>query len=171
MSNQRGIIYDQRYTHFITFSVDRRWRLLDHDHAKRIGLGWLGEALDQYLAWCVGFVVMLDHVHVLIWLAKTGQLSAFIHSWKGRSSLALREWYRQHAAESIRHFGEGDRFWQPKYYSFEIDQRPKLDEKLQDMHDNRARAGIVQRDADWKWSSAGWSESRRWVGDPIYGVN
>ena len=39
MANKRRIVDDQLYTHFITFSVYRRRRLLDNDHAKQILLG------------------------------------------------------------------------------------------------------------------------------------
>ena len=67
-------------------------------------------------------------------------------------------------------FGEGDRFWQPKYYSFEIFSRQKLEEKLNYMHLNPVRAGLVQRAVDWRWSSARWYEWSRTVGVPIQWV-
>ncbi|MFN0198835.1 MAG: transposase, partial [Planctomycetaceae bacterium] len=119
MGTKRRIVDDQLYVHFITFSVYRRRRLLDHEQSKRIVLGWLNEVLNQYQAICVGFVVMPNHVHALIWFPKTGQLSSFIHSWKRRSSIALRDWYRKHSPNYFAEFCEGERFWQPKYYAFE----------------------------------------------------
>ncbi len=38
MPRRRRIIDDRLYAHFVTFSVCRRRRLLDHDHPKRIVL-------------------------------------------------------------------------------------------------------------------------------------
>ena len=38
MPTRRQIIDDRLYAHFVTFSVYRRRRLLDHDHPKRAGL-------------------------------------------------------------------------------------------------------------------------------------
>ena len=167
MRPKRRIADDEPFAHFVTFSVDRRRRLLDHDHAKRILLGVLNEQLDAFDARCQGFVVMPDHVHAIVWLPETGQLSRFMHGWKRMSSFHIREWYRTSAAEYFQGFGKGDRFWTPKYYSFEIYSQRKLEEKLEYMHLNPVRAGLVARAIDWKWSSARWYELRRSVGVPI----
>src|SRR5262249_16675059 len=81
MSNRR--IYDDAlYAHFITFSCDRRRRLLDHDHPKRVVLDVLDAQLTHQSARCVGFVIMPDHVHAIVWFPETGQLSRFVHEWK-----------------------------------------------------------------------------------------
>jgi putative transposase len=114
---------------------------------------------------------MPDHVHAIIWFPKTGQLSGFMHEWKRRSSLNVRAWYRQAAPEYVRDFGEGDKFWQPKYYAFEIYTRRKLEEKLTYMHLNPVRKGLVERAIDWKWSSARWYELQRTVGVSIEWVD
>ena len=167
MSTRRQIIDDQLYAHFLTFSVCRRRRLLDHDQPKRILLGVLNEELRQWEALCVGFVIMPDHVHGIIWLPQTGQLSGFMHGWKRKSSFHIRSWYRREKARYFEGFGEGDRFWQPKYYSFEIYGTSKLEEKLQYIHENPVRAGLVERPTDWKWSSARWYQWRPTVGVPI----
>jgi len=64
--NGRRIIDDQLYSHFVTFSVERRRRLLDHDHLKQIILGVLTHQLQTFDARCVGFVIMPNHVHAVI---------------------------------------------------------------------------------------------------------
>lgn len=66
ISNKRRITEDKLYCHFITFSVFRRRRLLDHDHPKRIVLGVFNFVLEKHQARCVGFVLMPNHVHVLV---------------------------------------------------------------------------------------------------------
>jgi putative transposase len=170
MQDRRRIVDDEFYAHFVTFSVFRRRRLLDHDHPKRIVLGVVNEELEQHTARCVGFVVMPDHVHAIVWFPTTGQLSRFMHGWKRKSSFHIRAWYRRGEARYFEGFGEGDRFWQPKYYPFEIYSRFKLEEKLQYMHDNPVRAGLVHQATEWKWSSARWYEWRRSVGVPIHWV-
>jgi putative transposase len=76
-------IDDALYVHFITFSCYHRRRHLDHDQPKRILLGVLNEELVKWEARCVGFVVMPDHVHALIWFSKTGQLSRFMQHVEG----------------------------------------------------------------------------------------
>ena len=163
----RRIIDDALYAHFLTFSCDHRRRLLDHDHPKRVVLGVLCEQLANQSATCVGFVVMPDHVHAVVWFPRAGQLSRFVHEWKRRSSSTIRAWYREKAARYFEDVEQGDRFWQPKYYAFAIFTRAKLEEKLSYMHLNPVRAGLVARGMDWPWSSARWYESSRSVGVPI----
>ena len=167
MCSHRQTIDDQLFAHFVTFSVYRHRRLLDHDRPKRILLGVLSEELEQHKASCAGFVVMPDHVHAILWFPIAGLLARFMHGWKRKSSFHVREWYRGNAANYFDGFGEGDRFWQPKYYAFEIYETAKLEEKLRYMHENPVRAGLVRHATDWKWSSARWYEHRQPVGVPI----
>jgi putative transposase len=164
MADRRRTYDDELYVHFVTFSVYRRRRLLDHDHPKRIVLGVLNEQLEILPAKCLGFVLMPDHVHALVWFPQPGQLRKFVHEWKRLSSYYVRQWYRTTAPNYVREFGEGVRFWQPKYYAFEIERREKLEEKLNYIHLNPVRTGLVARAVDWPWSSARWYEQRRSVG-------
>ena len=108
----------------------RRRRLLDHDQTKRILLGVLNEQLGGLHAHCLGFVVMPDHVHAMVWFRRAGELSRFMHGWKRISSFRIRQWYRSQSARYLESSGEGDRFGQPKDYSFEIYGRGKLVEKI-----------------------------------------
>jgi len=167
MSTRRQIVDDCLYAHFVTFSVYRRRRLLDHDQAKRIVLSVLNEELCQRNALCVGFVIMPDHVHAIVWFPETGQLSGFMHEWKRKSSFHIRAWYRRGDEHYFNGFDEGDRFWQPKHYSFEILQRSKVEEKLDYMHHNPVRAGLVERSTLWRWSSARWYAWKQTGGVPI----
>ncbi len=142
---KRTIADDQKYVHFVTFSCYRRRRLFDLDHPKKILLGVLNHQLEQMKAKCVGFVVMPDHVHALIWLPETGQLSRFMHGWKRMSSFNIRRWYEESGSGYFGKLEMGKCFWQPKYYSFSIYFRRKLKEKLDCIHLNPARAGLVER--------------------------
>ncbi|RLS39685.1 MAG: hypothetical protein DWH81_08050 [Planctomycetota bacterium] len=90
-----------------------------------------------------------------------------MHEWKRTSSLNTRKWYREQADHYAARFGEGDRFWQPKYYAVEIYSRQKLEEKLVYMHQNPVRAGLVEHPTQWLWSSARWYLEGRSVGLPI----
>lgn len=49
MSTRRRIVDEALYVHFVTFSVDRRRKLLDHDHSKRIILGVWPRRSKQHL--------------------------------------------------------------------------------------------------------------------------
>ena len=161
-------IYDQQlFAHFVTFGVDRRRQLLDHDHPRRILLGILNEELEVRGGRCVGFVIMPDHFHAVVWFAQTGQLSAFMQQLKRKSSFHIRNWYREHAPHYGADVDETAAFWQAKYHAFEIYGRQKLEEKLTYMHQNPVRAKLVTCTTDWAWSSARWYASMQPVGIPI----
>lgn len=101
MSDKRQRFADQRYVFFVTFSVYKRRRLLDLDQPKRILLGVLNHLLDSLEARCIGFVLMPDHVHALIWLPNPEDLTRFLHGWKRMSSFRIREWYAAHAEHRL----------------------------------------------------------------------
>ena len=74
----RAVYDDESHAHYVTFSCYRRRRLLDDDRAKRVVLGVLNAQLASRKASCVGFVVMPDHVHAIVWFPIPGQLSVFM---------------------------------------------------------------------------------------------
>jgi len=153
--------YDESlYTHFITFSCYHRRRLLDHDQPKRIFLGVLNVVREK-------FVLMPDHVHLLIWFPQPQQLSRFIQQLKSRSSTQLKRFVREHLTRYAAQVDNDDPVWQVRFHSFEVYSLEKLAEKLAYMHMNPVRAGLVKRTIDWPWSSARWYEERRTVGLPI----
>lgn len=106
----RRIIGHELYVRFVTFSVCRPRKLLKIDHAQRILFAWLNDVLHQYQATCVGFKSMPDHVHARIWFPKSGQLGRLMHRGKPRSSIALRDCYRQVSPNDAADSEEGDRF-------------------------------------------------------------
>ena len=61
-------VYDtQKHIHFVTFSCYKRRKHLQHDQAKRIVIGTMGSRLAMQQGLCLGFVIMPDHVHALLW--------------------------------------------------------------------------------------------------------
>ena len=170
MSDKRRQFTDQRYVFFLTFSVFRRRKLLDLDHPKRIVLGVLNHQLEQMQGKCIGFVIMPNHVHALLWLPDSKDLQRFVHGWKRMSSFNIRKWYTDHSPNYFEGFGLGDRFWQPKSYCFHIDSEAKIHEKLEYMHLNPQKAGLVECAIDWRWSSARWYSEQRSVGVPMHWV-
>jgi len=45
------------------------------------------------------------------------------------------------------------RFWQRRYYDFNVYSRAKVQEKLHYMHANPVKEKLVQHPGDWPWSS------------------
>jgi putative transposase len=72
-------VYDcQGHAHFVTFSCYKRRRFLDDNRAKGIVLHFLAEELKKSNGSCIGYVIMPDQVHALIYFKEPGMISRFI---------------------------------------------------------------------------------------------
>jgi len=158
VNSQPGLLF------FVTLSCYRRRGLLDSDRAGRVVIGHLGSKLAQRNGLCLGFVVMPDHVHALIWFPETRQHSPFMNEWKGQSSHVLKKLFQTEFPNDTSQFDESDPIWQARYDGFNIWSRKKVAEKLDYMHMNPVRAGLVERAVDWRWSSARWYIDHKSVG-------
>ncbi len=163
----RVIADKELHAHFVTFSCYRRRRLLDDDAAKRIVLDVLNSLLASRKALCLGFVVMPNHVHAILWFPTPGQLSVFMQQWKRLTSHRLRLLVRNRFVHYAEKTGPDDPFWQSKYYPFNLYTEPKIWQKLKYMHKNPVRAGLVAQPCDWVFSSARRYEQCLSVGVPI----
>ncbi len=167
MTRRRRIFEDQSYVHFVTFSCYKRRHLLAHESICKIILGNLDRQLNRFAAACHGFVLMPDHVHVLLQFQEPGQLASFLQQWKQQASFHARKAITESLPELSRALATGDPFWQPGYYDFPIESKEKYLEKLDYSHQNPVRAGLVKHAAAYRWSSARWYELRKFAGVTI----
>jgi putative transposase len=127
--------------HFITFSCYRRAPLLGSEGARDTFVITLEKVRRWYGFYLTGFVVMPEHVHLLLSEPERGNLAVVLQMLKQIVSQKLNE----RATTS---------FWQPRYYDFNVWRESKLTEKLDYVHQNPVQRGLVARPEDWKWSSA-----------------
>ncbi len=161
-------VYDkERHAHFLAFSCYKRRRLLDADRAKKIVLGVLNSQLSRQQGRCVGFVVMPNHVHAIVWFPADDQISEFVKEWKKRSSVQIKRLLRTSLVSYGRTINEDDPVWQAGFYDFNIYSPRKLREKLVYMHNNPVAEGLVTDASEWPWSSARYYEHRRPVAVPV----
>jgi putative transposase len=166
MANRR--IFDaDHHAQFVTFSCFRRRRLVDHPRVRDEFVKITSEKLRNHHGICCGFVVMPNHVHAIVWFAAAGVLSSFMKSWKQTTSLRLKRVLRGVAPNYTDKLSPDEPFWQPKYYPFNLYGARKAREKLDYMHLNPVRAGLVDRAVDWRWSSAAHYENGLDVGIPL----
>ena len=152
-------IYGFGHLHFLTFSCYRRLPLLGSARARNVFVEVLGEARRAYDFKLVGYVVMPEHVHLLISEPIRGNPSIILKMLKQRVSRRLRAQTRRSAPEGQRSFafahGEAAprQFWQRRFYDFNVWSRKKKIEKLNYMHMNPVKRGLVKNPKDWPWSS------------------
>jgi putative transposase len=125
--------------HFITFSCYRRQLFLDTPRAKYIFERSLEIIRRKYGLFIIGYVVMPEHVHLLLTEPERSNLAAALQALKQSVSQQL-----------IGHHGH---FWQTRYYDFNVFSTAKRIEKLKYIHRNPVKRGLVARPEDWPWSS------------------
>ena len=110
-------VYDtQKHIHFVTFSCYKRRKHLQHDQAKRIVIGTMGRRLAMQQGLCLGFVIMPDHVHALLWFPETLQLSQFMSKWKELTSKTLKTILSDRFPNYWSQIDSSEPIWQPRYY-------------------------------------------------------
>jgi putative transposase len=129
-----------RDLHFITFSCYRRSPKLGTPSARAQFEHSLEETRIRYCFGVLGYVVMPEHVHLLVGEPQTALLATALQALKQSVSrtLALRQ---------------AEPFWQARYYDFNVWTDGKRIEKLRYMHRNPLARGLVSRPEDWEWSS------------------
>ena len=142
--------YGKGDLHFITFSCYRRMPLLNTARARDLFVEELTKVLDEMKFRLLGYVVMPNHVHLLISepagvtpsVALRKLKLGFSRSFRGREKLLSSE-------RPLRSF------WQARFYDFNVYSKGKRTEKLNYMHANPVIRHLVEHPRDWPWSS--WS--------------
>ena len=152
--------YGKGDLHFLTFSCYRRLPLLKTVRARNLFVRELARVRAEYGFLLVGYVVMPEHVHLLISEPKKGTPSTVLQMLKQRVSQKLRAKRRDTCGKQLRLAFPGQAenprsFWQARFYDFNVYTSGKKREKLEYMHRNPVTRGLVEHPKDWPWSS--WS--------------
>ena len=151
----------RRYTgqgqlHFITFCCYQRRALLGRATARTLTMKILGEVRDRYGFALIGYVLMPEHVHLLMSEAPGTSPAKVVQVFKQRVARRLRGKSRAAKGQLALRFvedGELRRFWQRRYYDFNVYSEKKLREKLDYMHANPVKEKLVSHPREWPWSS------------------
>jgi len=126
--------------HFLTFSCYRRLPLLASPSAYAVFEQELELVRQRYEFVVAGYVLMPDHVHLLVSEPRSTSLATVLQILKQRTSSKLKS-------------SADPQFWQRRYYDFNVWNEDKTPEKLRYMHRNPVRRGLVAKPEDWLWSS------------------
>lgn len=120
----------------------------------------LGQVRSRYGFRLFGYVVMPEHVHLLISEPDRGTPSSVLQVLKQKVSRALRREIPKGVLGQLSlRFGADETaaptLWQRRFYDFNVWSTEKVLEKLEYMHENPVKRKLVLRAKDWPWSS--WS--------------
>jgi len=141
--------------HFITWSCYRRLPLLDTGQARDLVLMVLELMRERYRFVVIGYVVMPEHVHLLISEPQIGNPSTVVQAVKlGFLRRVMSGQQNPHVSRKTRDMGHPpNHFWQRRFYDFNVWSQPKEIEKLKYIHRNPVVRGLVEKPDDWRWSS------------------
>jgi putative transposase len=123
--------------HFITFGCYHRFQRLNTAAACELLERSFEKMRLGYDFVVSGYVVMPEHVHLLVSEPKEALLSKAIQALKLSVSVQSRE----------------RPFWQARYYDFNVNNEEKRVEKLRYMHRNPVKRCLVEKPEQWAWSS------------------
>ena len=120
----------------------------------------LGSVREKYGFRLLGYVVIPEHVHLLMSEPRKGTPSTVLQMLKQRMARNVRRRKKivgngQLAFGFTREEAEPRAFWQARFYDFNVYSEGKRKEKLNYMHANPVIRGLVKHPRDWLWSS--WS--------------
>ena len=110
----------------------------------------------------LGFVVMPDHLHLLIWPEGKSSISAIMRDFKKYTAVRLirqaKVEHKQDWLTAFRDAGEKtgrstNKIWQDSYWDTIVYSQKMLREKLNYIHRNPVRAGLVKEVGHYPYSS------------------
>src|SRR5579863_8969238 len=125
--------------HFITFSCFHRLPLLVTPGAKEAVEAELELVRARHQARIYAYVLMPEHVHLLVNEPQRILLAQFLKAVKQVTSRKLK--------------GGREKLWQDRYYDSNVRGERARGEVIRYIHRNPVERGLVDRPEDWAWSS------------------
>jgi len=141
--------YGAGYLHFITSSCYQRRPLLGSKRRRDLFLNLLEQVRRRYRFVVLGYVVMPEHIHLLLGEPERGNPSTVMQVLKQRFAHALLRTPRRPRVQLQSSLWDttlpAEHIWQRRFYDFVVWSQPKIEEKLRYMHYNPVHRGLVQR--------------------------
>jgi len=139
---------------FVTFGCHDQQCLLSDISAKKILVSQINNAREKYRFKIFGYVIMPDHVHLVIYPPEGMKLGLVMREIKSKTA---REYFA-----SIKKEPEGKRvFWQKRCYDHNCRSVGAVWEKIKYCHKNPVRRGLVADPGGYIWSSFNWYQGER----------
>jgi putative transposase len=125
--------------HFITFSCFHRFPRLEAAGAREVVEAVLEETRARHQARIYAYVLMPEHVHLLVNEPSQIMLAQFLKAVKQVTSRKLR--------------GPHKKFWQDRYYDSNVRGESDRSEVIRYIHRNPVERGLVAKPEQRPWSS------------------
>ncbi len=150
--------------HELTFSCFQQFAFLNQDRTRQWLIDALNSARQKSSIDLWAYVIMPDHVHLLVYPripgTKLGPIAGTIKESVARRAIKYLETNSPNWLSKIT-VREGNRvrrrFWQPGGgFDRNVLEISTLQRMINYIHDNPVRRGLVKKPENWEWSSARW---------------
>ena len=142
---------------YLTCSCYRRLPLFQNDKIKDAFTTYLGKSRDRLAFNLYAWVVMPEHLHILLKPAPRQDVSQVLRGIKAGFAKTTIERWRELDAPILGRITDSSgraRFWQTGGgYDRNVFTEKQLVQKIGYIHHNPVRRGLVDRPGDWLWSS------------------
>ena len=166
--SSRYKVHDDQMPYFVTSTVIGWIDALSREVYKEIVCKSLKHCMDEKGLRLHAWVIMPNHFHLIISAAPGFRLSNIMRDLKKFTSKRIVAEIAENPEESRKKWmlnmfeyagknnnsNEEYQFWQQDYHPVVLDTPEKLQQRLNYLHENPVRTGIVWRAEDYKYSSA-----------------
>lgn len=141
--------------HYVTLNIRERRRAFCRDSHAILALEELRYSCDAFPGKLVAYVVMPDHIHFVAGI-DDGRLSVFLAQFKSAVTKSIEQLAQQENDAKVLHWLHKDghpNLWQEGKHSFHLWSGYMIRQKINYIHNNPVRAGLVERPGDYLWSS------------------
>jgi putative transposase len=158
--------YGHNDLHYVTASTYRRMRVFDSQRFKLKFIRTLDDLRTELDFKIPGYVLMPEHCHLLIWPGAAANASQIMQKLSERTANFILRNLRKNlefpwcqkmlkgfALPPTVHHHAHYRVWNRRGYDMNIWSEKKRVEKIDYMHNNPVKRGLVAQPGDWPWSS------------------
>jgi putative transposase len=150
------------YCHFVTVKTNQNRRIFSFDQAAELLILTIYEGRDKLNFKLIGFVVMPDHIHLMLVPNKRNTISDVMRHIKGRFSRRYNLLSRGMNSPGYGAVGgrSGNsslpvpKIWQESFYDHVIRNENEFLQRLNYIHVNPVRAGLTDTPEKYRFSSA-----------------
>jgi REP-associated tyrosine transposase len=158
--------YGENDLHFLTTTVYRRTQIFNSERFKRQFVATLAELRAELGFRLLGYVLMPEHFHLLLWPSERANPSQIMQKLEGRTARFILKTLRQNgqhawcgrmlgrfALPATVHDEASYREWQRRFYDMKVWSEKKRSQELNYMHNNPVKRRLVNSPGEWPWSN------------------
>ncbi len=160
MSTRKRDIFELFNCFFITTTFNDWLKLLLEDKYYFEIIHSIDFCLKKYKADLIAYVLMPNHIHVILFYNGKTEVSGFMRDFKKYTSTRIRQLLEEDGKtkilERLRYNINRQKFkvWKDRFDAVIIRHKNVLITKIKYIHNNPVKYGLVEREEEWKYSSS-----------------